>query len=798
MTSANIPYPITVPSISLPSIHRGDSWRVRLWLRIDSTPQDLSAFGSTWQGWFTPGDAAVTQYPFTVDTTGLASGWVIVSLTPVQTRSMTAGHYQFVVQAVQGSGAPFTVWASQPVPVFGSYTPPPGGDPTALASSVFDLYTDIPSANPAQLTVGLGGPIGAQGPAGPGAANAVTTTAGQTLTTAEQNTVLAKIRAADASKTVYDLADTFSNSATPAPVLNGRVTYTNASAIPTALAVPGSLSTPPARHAVRNGTAATLLQPYLDSNGNGQTFTLLPGQSQDFKHTSRGATSGWEPIGGVPVTALDARNDGRYAPAGIVQNVEPTFTVTGSTYPTRASIAGTTSGRVTVVGIAGVQVPPLGGSGFLPGDRWKPFPSDNTVTYIADTDRWRRTGYRSVFATQAAYLAVSQLRQLDVRPSFMYRYTPLTNCSPRQTRAALIAAATAAGNVFGTAGSTSTITTNQSPTAPTYFRGNLTVSSSNATVLADYSAGLVVDGIVTCNHSGSGTTTVKARDFFAYTLGRGSGTGNSGGIVHSTQDNALFDIDFFEIGVPTPSNTSNTTNGLHGNYIQAYRGNVFGCIDTTRPSAAGDGATHDDFRGIYAYNGSWFPPQTSGGADQTINGYTSAPGQTDGSHGDLAGQQQSGTGTIYYGCEINGRINDLAGMMQDPQAAQGPQQMCSGQGLIVQTASTCTARFVGNWVDYCLHGIYFQTGTGSYAGNNAFGPNMWRKLDSKGNKTSVGFDIRVVAGVKPKYAGGTFDTTTTYPGASGNAASYTPQGDDNVRVDELGNVIGPAVWRVDA
>lgn len=120
----NVQYPIVLGS--LPTIWRGDPYQLTLSMfqSDGTTPQDLTGFGSAWSSHMRAAiGSSVIAATWTVDVTHLTDGYVVLSLTDVQTAALRKGQsYGFDVQATGGTMTPFTVWQARSVAVDGEWT----------------------------------------------------------------------------------------------------------------------------------------------------------------------------------------------------------------------------------------------------------------------------------------------------------------------------------------------------------------------------------------------------------------------------------------------------------------------------------------------------------------------------------------------------------------------------------------------------------------------------------------------------------------------------------------------------
>jgi len=113
-------YPIRVADV--PEVWRGDALRIKFSLSdSDGNPVDLNTFGDTWASMFRSQATSSQHTDATVDTSHLADGYVIVSLTGDQTQALKQDQYGYDVQATGGPLSPITIWTGV-VNVSGDFT----------------------------------------------------------------------------------------------------------------------------------------------------------------------------------------------------------------------------------------------------------------------------------------------------------------------------------------------------------------------------------------------------------------------------------------------------------------------------------------------------------------------------------------------------------------------------------------------------------------------------------------------------------------------------------------------------
>lgn len=109
-------YPIPLPDV--PVVYRGMPFDWKLVMHdADGNPVDLTAFGTTWDSELRLCDTSQAAFPFNVDVTHLADGYIVLALTAAETstmgRSDGAPLYEFDVRAQGGAETPFYVWAGK-------------------------------------------------------------------------------------------------------------------------------------------------------------------------------------------------------------------------------------------------------------------------------------------------------------------------------------------------------------------------------------------------------------------------------------------------------------------------------------------------------------------------------------------------------------------------------------------------------------------------------------------------------------------------------------------------------------
>ncbi len=115
--------PAVIPTL-IP-LYRGDSFSMPVRVFSDAeqtTPVDLTLFGSVFTAQLRTTFRAAVEVPFDVDDTDAATGVLVLSLTPAQTGALDRGSYGFDAQAANADATVVTTLIAGKLAVSGDYT----------------------------------------------------------------------------------------------------------------------------------------------------------------------------------------------------------------------------------------------------------------------------------------------------------------------------------------------------------------------------------------------------------------------------------------------------------------------------------------------------------------------------------------------------------------------------------------------------------------------------------------------------------------------------------------------------